>query len=163
MSPKHLQTALLGLGSNVGDREANLRKACRAIRDLPGCSDLQQSPVYQTAPMGPQDQGDYLNMAASIRTSHTPRELLAQAQRIEAELGRRPVERRRRWGPRVIDIDLLLYGDAIIDEPGLTVPHPGLAQRWFVLKPLADLAPQATHPLLGKTVAQLLDAVKAGV
>ena len=160
MNPIPPQTALLGLGSNLGDRAAHLRAACAALGSLTGCSELVASPVYETPPMGPQDQGCYLNMVVSLQTTLAPRELLEALHGIEADLGRAPRQDRRHWGPREIDIDLLLLGDTVIDEPGLTVPHPGMAERWFVLKPLADLAPDAVHPVLSKTVAELLAAVE---
>ncbi|MGB0768610.1 MAG: 2-amino-4-hydroxy-6-hydroxymethyldihydropteridine diphosphokinase [Phycisphaeraceae bacterium] len=149
--------AYLGLGSNLGDRRANLRAACNAIAALPGVTDLRASPVYETPPMGPQDQDAYLNMAAAIRTDAEPTALLASLQQIERALGRAAPKDRRRWGPREIDIDVLLFGDRVIDRRGLTIPHPGLAERWFVLKPLADLAPDLVHPTLGRSIVHLLN------
>ena len=149
----------VSLGSNLGDREAMRRGALDAIDALPGTSLAESSPIYETEPMGPQDQGAYMNMAAKITTSLLPSALIASLQQIEAGLGRVAVEHRRHWGPREIDIDVLLFDNAVIDEPGLTVPHPGLHQRWFVLKPLSDLAPHALHPLLGRSIAALLAEV----
>jgi len=154
-----MTTVYLGLGSNLGDRDAMLRAALSAIDALPNTRLTEQSPVYETPPMGPQDQGAFLNMAASIQTQHDPRELVEALQAIESALGRSSAEARRRWGPREIDIDVLLFGERVIDEPGLTIPHAGLADRWFVLKPLADLAPKLIHPTLGRTIAELLQAV----
>ncbi|MFK7788428.1 MAG: 2-amino-4-hydroxy-6-hydroxymethyldihydropteridine diphosphokinase [Phycisphaeraceae bacterium] len=147
----------LGLGSNLGDREAMLRAALVAIHDLPTTTLVKQSPIYETPPMGPQDQDAYLNMAAWITTSLDARELMKALQQIESQLGRAGREQRQHWGPRQIDIDILLYGNEVIDESGLTVPHPGMHDRWFVLKPLSDLAPHVEHPILGKRIDALLD------
>lgn len=151
--------AYLGLGSNLGDRESTLRAAVEAIADLPGTQVLESSLVYETPPMGPQDQGAYLNMAAKIETTLDAHTLIASLQSIETQLGRPAPEHRRHWGPREIDIDLLLFGQAVIDEPGLKVPHPGMCERWFVLKPLADIAPSKTHPVLQRTIESLLTEV----
>lgn len=149
----------LGLGSNLGDREAMLRAALAAIDALPETSLVRASGIYETAPMGPQDQDAYMNMAAKITTSLMPAALIAALQQIESALGRVEPERRRHWGPREIDIDVLLIEDRVIDEPGLAVPHPGLAERWFVLRPLADIAPQMVHPVLRRSIAELLTQV----
>lgn len=149
----------LGLGSNLGDREAMLRAALAAISDLPQTGVTAESPIYETPPMGPQDQGAYCNMAAKIQTALSATALIGSLQNIETRLGRPAIEHRRHWGPREIDIDVLLFGDTVIDEPGLKVPHPGLAERWFVLKPLCDLAPDLMHPTLGKTIRELLAEV----
>ncbi|MFN3166163.1 MAG: 2-amino-4-hydroxy-6-hydroxymethyldihydropteridine diphosphokinase [Phycisphaeraceae bacterium] len=154
-----MTTVYLGLGSNLGDRDAMLRAALGAIDALPGTRVTAESPVYETPPMGPQDQGAFLNMAAAIETQHDPRALVEALQAIESALGRVPANERRRWGPREIDIDVLLFGERVINEPGLTIPHAGLADRWFVLKPLADLAPGLVHPTLGRSIAELLQAL----
>jgi 2-amino-4-hydroxy-6-hydroxymethyldihydropteridine diphosphokinase len=132
--------AYLGLGSNLGDRMAALREAVDRLRALPAVNILRLSPVYETEPVGVGEtpQPTYLNAVAEAETSLTARGLLEAALEIENAMGRR---RTIRWGPRVIDIDVLLYGDAAIDEPGLTVPHPRMRERGFVLTPLSDLAP----------------------
>ena len=126
--------AFLGLGSNLGDRWAHLRAAVAALPDV-----VAVSPVYETSPVGgPEDQGPYLNCVVELSTELGPRELLGVAQRLEAAAGR---ERHERWGPRTLDVDVLLVDDLTVDEPDLVVPHPRMWERRFVLTPLADLAP----------------------
>ena len=126
--------AYLGLGSNLGDRWSILREAVAALPDL-----SEVSPVYETAPVGgPADQPPYLNLVVALDTALTPRELLQLANRLEAAAGRVRVER---WGPRTLDVDVLLVGDLVVDEPDLQVPHPRMGERLFVLVPLADLDP----------------------
>lgn len=151
----------LGLGSNLGDRAGYLRQALDEIAALKDCRVVAESPIYETSPMGPPDQGAFLNGAAHLRTGLRPIELIHAFQAIEQRLGRPATDQRQHWGPREIDIDLLLYDDQIINEHGLTLPHPGLHQRWFVLKPLADLKPDLMHPALGQTIDELLQAVVA--
>jgi 2-amino-4-hydroxy-6-hydroxymethyldihydropteridine diphosphokinase len=135
---KHKVTAtrvFVGLGSNLGDRELNLRRALVRIEQL---GSVRVSSFRETDPVGVTDQPKFLNAAAELATDLSPRELLERLLEIERELGRdRATE--RRWGPRVIDLDLLLFGEEAIDEPGLTVPHPRLADRRFVLEPLCEL------------------------
>jgi 2-amino-4-hydroxy-6-hydroxymethyldihydropteridine diphosphokinase len=127
--------AFVGLGSNLGDREENLRRALARLGEL---GPVRASLVRETDPVGITDQPKFLNAAAELATDLPPRELLERLLEIERELGRdRATE--RRWGPRVIDLDLLLFGEEVIDEPGLTVPHPRLADRRFVLEPLCEL------------------------
>ncbi len=130
--------AFLGLGSNLGDREAMLRAAMRELAASDGVTVTACSPIYETPPWGPVPQGPYLNACVAIDCSLAPRALLDLALAIERRHGR---ERAIRWGPRTLDIDLLSYGAAAIDEPGLVVPHPRMEERAFVLVPLATIAP----------------------
>ena len=142
-----MPTAYIGLGSNLGDRGATIEAAIAALPGLVAVSRLRE-----TAPVGVLDQPPFLNGAAAIETTLSPRELLTTLFAIERELGR---ERRQRWGPRTIDLDLLLYGEAVVDEPGLTVPHPRLHERRFALEPLHELDPELVVPGRGP-VADLL-------
>jgi 2-amino-4-hydroxy-6-hydroxymethyldihydropteridine diphosphokinase len=142
----------LSLGSNIGDREDHLAAAVQALGAVLG--ELRASPIYQTEPVGVTDQPAFLNLAVSGETNLPPRDLLGAVKRIEYEMGRRPTYR---WGPRVIDIDILLYGDLILEEEDLTVPHRELQGRAFVLVPLADIAAEAVHPAAGETIATLRD------
>jgi 2-amino-4-hydroxy-6-hydroxymethyldihydropteridine diphosphokinase len=132
----------VGLGSNLGDRELNLRRALERLEEL---GPVRASSFRETDPIGVTDQPKFLNAAAELATELPPAELLERLLEIERELGRdRATE--RRWGPRVIDLDLLLFGEEAIDEPGLTVPHPRLADRRFVLEPLCELNEDLTLP-----------------
>jgi 2-amino-4-hydroxy-6-hydroxymethyldihydropteridine diphosphokinase len=130
--------AYVGVGANLGDREATIRAALDALPGVVGVSTLRE-----TDPVGVVDQPPFLNGAAVLETELPPRELLETLLAVERELGR---ERRERWGPRTIDLDLLLYGDESIDEPDLTVPHPRLHERRFALEPLLDLDPELSIP-----------------
>lgn len=136
-----MTVAYIGLGANLGEREETIRAA---VAKLPGV--VAVSPLRETDPVGVTDQPRFLNGVAALETELAPRELLDVLLAIERRLGR---ERRERWGPRTIDLDLLLYGDEVIDEDGLKIPHPRLHERRFVLEPLADLAPQLVVPGLG--------------
>lgn len=131
-------TAYIGLGSNLDDPPAQLQQALHALAALPDSDLLRQSPVYRSRPLGPADQPDYLNAVAAIETRLAPLALLDALQAIEQAQGRR--RDGARWGPRSLDLDILLYGTARIDEPRLQVPHPGLGERNFVLYPMADIA-----------------------
>jgi 2-amino-4-hydroxy-6-hydroxymethyldihydropteridine diphosphokinase len=134
--------AYIGLGTNLGDRELNLRRALERLEEL---GPVRASSFRETDPVGVTDQPKFLNAAAELATELPPAELLERLLEIERELGRdRATE--RRWGPRVIDLDLLLFGEEAIDEPGLTVPHPRLADRRFVLEPLCELNENLTLP-----------------
>lgn len=144
----------LGLGGNLGDRRANLRAAVQQLRALLG--ELRVSALYETAPWGNTDQPSFLNAVARGRTTLAPLDLLDQTQAIERELGRQ--RGNRRWGPRPIDIDILLYGQQTIAHPRLIVPHQYMQVRGFVLRPLADLAPGRTLPN-GALVGELLTVV----
>ena len=149
--------AYVGLGSNLGDRAAYLLLGLSALSRLPETRLLRLSPVYETDPVGP-PQPPYLNMVAELETELSPKGLLAEMLRIEKALGR---ERRERWGPRTLDLDLLLYGDLVLEEAGLSVPHPRLHERAFVLVPLLDLLPEGRHPLWGQSFAELLASLDA--
>jgi 2-amino-4-hydroxy-6-hydroxymethyldihydropteridine diphosphokinase len=130
--------AYLGLGSNVGDRAAHLQSAVAGLAAAEGVTVVAVSPVYETDPVGGPEQPQYLNAVVAIDTDRTPRELLEIAQRMEDVAGR---VRGERWGPRTLDVDILLVGDDEVDEPDLVVPHPRLYERAFVMVPLADLDP----------------------
>ena len=126
--------AFLGLGSNLGDRERYLRDAIAGLPDV-----VAVSKIYETEPVGGPEQGPYLNCVVELDTELTPHQLLDVAHRLEDEAGRVRVER---WGPRTLDVDVLLVGDLVVDEPDLVVPHPRMWERDFVLRPLRDLAPE---------------------
>lgn len=144
----------LALGTNLGDRLENLHQAVLAL--APPVRVLRLSPLYQTAPWGYRDQPDFLNQAVEAETELEPQALLEHLKEIERRMGR---QKTIRYGPRSIDLDILFYGQQVIDLPGLVIPHPRLHERAFVLAPLADLAPAFVHPLLRQTVSQLLAAV----
>jgi 2-amino-4-hydroxy-6-hydroxymethyldihydropteridine diphosphokinase len=144
--------AYVAVGTNLGDRWANLVRAAHALRAVPRTAVVGASRVFDTAPVGP-PQGRYLNAVLALETGLPPAPLLAALRGVEAgALRRRDV----RWGARTLDLDLLLHGGAAVREPALVLPHPGLAARRFVLAPLADLAPDLVVPGLGATVAALL-------
>lgn len=138
----------LGLGTNLGDRRAHLESAVEALRELG--SVVAQSEIMETEPWGLADQPRFLNMVVGLETDLAPEELLAATQAIEHRLGRTPTVR---WGPRVIDIDIITYGDAEIHTPALTVPHPRAHERQFVLAPLRQIAPDVADRLAAKEAA----------
>jgi 2-amino-4-hydroxy-6-hydroxymethyldihydropteridine diphosphokinase len=151
--------AYLALGSNLGDRAAHLAAAQAGLAALPGCRVETLSPIYETAPLGPGPQADYLNAVLRLHTTLEPLALLDAALALEAARGR---VRRERWGARTLDIDLLLMGELSLAHPRLTLPHPALLTRAFVLAPLADLAPDLV--LAGRSVARHLAALdRSGV
>ena len=152
-----MSRVLLSLGTNLGDRRRNLRAAVRRLGLRLRVTAV--SPVYETAPWGETDQPPFLNICLAAESDQTPLDLLRFLKQTETDLGRAPTYR---WGPRLIDIDILAYDDAVIREATLTVPHAHLAQRAFVLAPLADIAPDWRHPLTGESVAQMMAAVDEG-
>lgn len=149
-----MAVAYLGLGSNLGDREAYLQAALEGLGRLEGTSVTASSRLYCSKPWGKLDQPDFMNMAASIETTLEPGELLWECKRIEREAGRTAGEP---WGPRVLDIDILLYDDLTLNSPTLTIPHPRMWQRQFVLMPLADLLPNLESKD-GRSIAQVLES-----
>jgi 2-amino-4-hydroxy-6-hydroxymethyldihydropteridine diphosphokinase len=150
--------AYVAVGTNLGDRWAHLVHAARALRGVPRTAVVAASRVYDTAPVGP-PQPRYLNAVLALETGQPPAALLAALRAVEASALRR---RDVRWGARTLDLDLLLHGEAVVATPELTLPHPGLRDRRFVLAPLADLAPGLEVPGLGEDVATLLARAPAG-
>lgn len=152
-----LVTAYIGMGSNIGDRESNLNSAVEMLRILEGIEVTAVSSYLNTAPIGYIDQPDFLNAAAELRTNLTPADLLKVCRKVEQELKR---ERTIRWGPRTIDLDILLYGDMVINQEDLVIPHPRMHERVFVLGPLNEITPHTVHPVMKKSVNELLRDIK---
>jgi 2-amino-4-hydroxy-6-hydroxymethyldihydropteridine diphosphokinase len=149
-----MHVVYIALGSNLGTRKESLREAINALP--PQVVVRQTSPIYETAPWGLTNQPAFLNMVVKGETSLDPLELLKHLKQIETRMGRVPAVR---WGPRKIDMDILLYEDLVFDSPALTIPHPHMPERGFVLVPLADLAEDYRHPVLHKTIRELLSTV----
>jgi len=159
-----LTRAWIGLGANLGERGAAIARALAALDQTPAIAVAVASSAWRARPWGDPDQPDFINAVAAVDTTLSAHELLARMQSIEQALGRKRSV--RRWGPRVIDLDLLLFGRQVIDRPGLVVPHPRLAQRAFVLIPLAELAPSLRVPGQGRVdrlAAALDDSERAAV
>jgi 2-amino-4-hydroxy-6-hydroxymethyldihydropteridine diphosphokinase len=148
-----IQKAYVGIGSNLGLKRENCLKAIHLMATIPGCEVIGRSRLYRTEPVGVEDQDWYVNGAACARTALSARAFLMRLLSLENQMGR---TRRKKWDSRVIDLDLLLYGQEVIHEEDLVVPHPLLHVRRFVLVPMAELAPNMIHPLLGLTMADLL-------
>ncbi len=151
-----MSRAYVGLGSNLGDRAALLGAALERLRSLGTLAAV--SALYETEPWGKVDQPAFLNAACVLETALEPEALLAELQRIERELGRDRA-REERWGPRLIDLDLLLFDERVLREAGLVIPHPGLHERAFALVALAEIAPAARHPVLRRSMAELAERV----
>ncbi len=143
--------AYIGIGSNIGDKTANCQTAVACLAEAGRI--IGVSSFYYTEPVGYKEQEDFINAAAILETTCSPAELLAICHAIEDRLGRR---RTVRWGPRTVDLDILLYGNLVISRPDLVIPHPLMAARKFVLAPLVEIAPLVMHPVLNKTMIQLL-------
>ena len=150
--------AFIGLGSNLGDREANIRQALQQLEQLPETTIVRGSSLYDTEPVGVPDQPNFLNGVVQIETHLAPRQLLWNLMLIERRLGR---VRTQQWGPRVIDLDLLLYGDEVVDEDDLQVPHPLMTQRSFVMVPLVEIEPLLVHPVTNQTMLSILQRLGA--
>jgi 2-amino-4-hydroxy-6-hydroxymethyldihydropteridine diphosphokinase len=154
-----LKRIYLSLGSNVGDREGNLRKAVERLASQ-DVRVLRTSRIYETEPVGYRDQGWFLNQVVEAETALFPMQLLTRIGRVERELGRMRLVPN---GPRTIDIDILFYAAAVVDTPRLEIPHPRIAERRFVLAPLAELAPDLRHPVAHRSVRQMLESAPPAV
>lgn len=152
--PSASQTVYIGIGSNIGERLANCRQAIRRMDHIEGCRVGQTSRFYETEPVGAALQDWYVNGVIRMETTLDPYDLLSSLMSIESVMGR---IRRQKWEPRIIDLDILLYGDSIIEGDSLTIPHPLMHQRRFVLQPMAELDPGRIHPVLRKSMADLLE------
>ena len=158
-NPSVKQDAFIALGSNLGDREQNLFHAIAEIGKLPASRITGLSKFYETSPVGITDQPAFINAVLRLSTGITPLKLLIYLQQIESVIFER--KQQVRWGPRKMDLDLLLYGDQIFEQDNLTVPHPRMAERRFVLQPLSDIAPDLNHPVLGATILELLTTLRS--
>jgi 2-amino-4-hydroxy-6-hydroxymethyldihydropteridine diphosphokinase len=152
-----MSIAYIGIGSNIGNRGNNCRQAIKLI-EKNGILIKKQSRMHETEPWGIKDQPKFINMAVEVETDKKPEELLVILKEIEKEIGRTETVK---WGPRVIDLDILFYDDLILKISGLEIPHPLLHERDFVLKPLCEIAPVKKHPVTGKTVKEMLTQLSA--
>jgi 2-amino-4-hydroxy-6-hydroxymethyldihydropteridine diphosphokinase len=153
--------ALIALGGNVGDTRATFDRAVSLFCDGAAVRLLARSSDYRTPPWGVEDKPPFVNLCLAVATELTPRALLDHAHAVERALGRDRT-REQRWGPRTVDIDLIAYGDVTIDEPDLILPHPRAHERLFVIGPLAEIAPEWRHPVLGETAAELARKANVG-
>lgn len=149
-----IKGVFIALGSNLGDREAYLEQAVEELRAVDSIALVKESSIIETNPVGGPPQDRFLNQVVEIETTLSPDTLLAEMQRVERTLGR---IRREKWGPRTIDLDILLYGNKVVCRPGLQIPHPRMHERTFVLKPLCEIAPDVLHPTIGKRVCEILE------
>ena len=154
--PPYTPPVFIGFGSNVGDRESNYRTAIEALHDTESIDVRRHSSLCEYPPLGP-PQADYVNGVIELTTGLQPADLLAELNRIEAEMGR---ERVVHWGPRTVDLDILFWGDLILQTETLTIPHPGACERLFVLEPMAELAPEFKDPRSGRTILEILESMR---
>lgn len=152
-----MKTAYVSIGSNLGDRLEYLKKAWHLLQAQEKIQLMQLSSCYETEPLGYTDQGKFINAAFSLQTDYSPHVLLEILQGVESSLGR---ERTVRWGPRSVDLDILFFANTVLQDRLLTIPHPRLTERAFILVPLAEIAPLLLHPLTGKTIRQHLEEVE---
>jgi len=151
-----MRTVYIGIGSNLGDKLNNCLKSIDLVERIPGCHVKAQSDFFQTEPVGVEDQDWYVNSVISLQTDLSAQQLQKSLLAIETDLGR---ERKQKWDPRTIDLDIILFGQDLINEKNLTVPHPLMHERRFVLVPMVQLAPDLIHPVFEKNMAELLDAL----
>ncbi len=151
-----MSRVFVGIGSNEGDRLEHISRAIQLLGRTLGVQVSRMATIYDTEPLGP-PQPEYLNTVVELDTTLSPQQLLEALKLLERQLGRVPST--QHWSPRVIDLDILLYDDRILNEPALTIPHPRMHERRFVLEPLAQLAPHVAHPILKQTIAELLAAL----
>jgi 2-amino-4-hydroxy-6-hydroxymethyldihydropteridine diphosphokinase len=151
---RNSRSVFIGLGSNLGDKEKNLQGAIAHLQKNRSITIVSISPFYNTEPQGYEDQPDFLNCVVKVLTALEPEELLATIKGIEKKMGRKETQR---WRPRVIDLDILFYDTLIVRNNGLRIPHPEAHKRWFVLKPMSDIEPDFEHPVLKKSIRQLLE------
>lgn len=154
-----MKTVYIGIGSNLGDPYENCIRAVEAIRENPLCEIVAVSPFYRTEPVGIDGGGWFINAVLCINTSLSPAEIIGTLLEIEKEMGR--TRSGEKWESRIIDLDVLLIGSEIINDKNLTVPHPHMHTRRFVMAPMTDIAPDFVHPVLGKSMADLLDEIPA--
>jgi len=147
-----MHKVFVGIGTNLGDRHKNIEDTFKNLQFY-NLKIIKTSPVYETEPYGLREQPNFLNCVVEIETEEPPEELLKKFLKIEKEMGR---ERKIPWGPRIIDLDILFYENLIINEENLKIPHPDIENRFFVLKPLSDIAPRLVHPIFKKTIKQML-------
>ena len=156
MKPDRFQRVLVGIGSNIGDRVALCSHAVGALKSHPAIQNVSASPVYETEPVGVTNQPPFLNLVVVFETGLMPEALLKALKKIEEDLGRK---KRFRWGPREVDLDILLYGSLVFETPSLVIPHPEMHTRSFVLAPACDIYPDWVHPVFQQPLHALLEQV----
>ncbi|MDU1903488.1 MAG: 2-amino-4-hydroxy-6-hydroxymethyldihydropteridine diphosphokinase [Dysgonomonas sp.] len=159
MNSNKLHHVYLGLGSNLNDKERNIQTALSLIEETVG-EVISVSSFYRTEPVGFESDNTFINAACYLKTELTPKELLNSTQKIEKEIGRKEKSINGKYSDRLIDIDILLYDDVVVNEPDLTIPHPLMHRRSFVILPLSEIAPDTVHPILKKTIGQIKEELE---